>query len=319
MAAIVPHPPIILPEIGQGQEREIRRTSEAYREAARRIREKKPETIVVLSPTPQAMRIIFTFRRASRRAATSAVSAQRKSRSRRFYDEPFVKALEMAAKRAGIPAGTRGERDKTLDHGTMIPLVFLAEPELHCEIVRIGLSGLDAVMHYRLGKCIKRVSEELDRDTVIVASGDLSHKLLENGPYGISAEGPVFDKAVTEAMAQGDFLSMLTFDAQLCESAAECGLGSFQIMAGAFDRQAVKSELLSYEGPFGVGYAVACFEPSGEDEARAFDIRSQQTERERMSAIREGEDAYVRLAGARWKRLSKRGSCRLFRTACRRR
>jgi hypothetical protein len=30
-------------------------------------------------------------------------------------------------------------------------------------------------------------------------------------------------------------------------------------MAGALDGKAVKSELLSYEGPFGVGYGVASF------------------------------------------------------------
>jgi AmmeMemoRadiSam system protein A len=178
----------------------------------------------------------------------------------------------------------------------MVPLVFLAEPGLTCEVVRIGLSGLDAIMHYRLGKCIKRVAKELDRDVVIVASGDLSHKLTEDGPYGFSKEGPIFDENVTKAMADGDFLSMMTFDPQLCASAAECGLGAFRIMAGAFDHQAVKSELLSYEGPFGVGYAVACFEPDGDDEARVFDVRCQQEERKRMDKIRGREDAYVRLA-----------------------
>ena len=42
MAVAVPHPPVILPEIGKGQEREIRRTIEAYRTAADRIRGQKP-------------------------------------------------------------------------------------------------------------------------------------------------------------------------------------------------------------------------------------------------------------------------------------
>ena len=49
LAAIVPHPPIILPQIGQGQEREIRATTAAYREIARRVRELSPETIVIIS------------------------------------------------------------------------------------------------------------------------------------------------------------------------------------------------------------------------------------------------------------------------------
>ncbi len=296
MAAIVPHPPLILPEIGKGQEWEIRKTGEAYREAARRIRQANPETIVILSPHTTCYADYFHISPGAKARGDFGRFGAKNVGVSVFYDEEFVKALETAAKRAGIPAGTRGERDKTLDHGTMVPLTFLAEPELSCEIVRIGLSGRDAVAHYRLGKCIKKVAEELDRDVVIVASGDLSHKLTEGEPYGFSSEGPVFDEKVTKAMAEGDFLSMMTFEPQLCESAAECGLGAFRIMAGAFDRQAVKSELLSYEGPFGVGYAVACFEPDGTDESRAFDVRCQQEERKRMGAIRGQEDAYVRLA-----------------------
>ena len=296
MAAIVPHPPIILPEIGRGQEREIRKTSEAYLEIARRVREKKPETIVVLSPHATSYADYFHISPGAKAHGDFGQFGAKAVEVSAHYDEAFVKALELAARRAGVPAGTRGERDKTLDHGTMIPLAFLAQRELPCAIVRIGLSGLDATMHYRLGKCIKKVSEEFDRDTVIVASGDLSHKLLETGPYGFAAEGPVFDGLVTKAMADGDFYSMLTFDPLIYEPAAECGLGSFQIMAGAFDRQTVKSELLSYEGPFGVGYAVAAFEPDGADEARAFDVRYQQSERERIGKVRAKEDAFVRLA-----------------------
>lgn len=298
MAAIVPHPPIILPEIGRGQEREIRKTSEAYHEIARRVREKKPETIVVLSPHATSYADYFHISPGTKARGDFGRFGAKDVEVSVYYDEPFVEALELAAKRAGVPAGTRGERDKALDHGSMIPLTFLAQRELPCSIVRIGLSGLDAVAHYKLGKCIKKVSEELDRDTVIVASGDLSHKLLESGPYGFAEEGPVFDKLITKEMAEGDFFSMLAFDPQIYEPAAECGLGSFQIMAGAFDRQKVKSELLSYEGPFGVGYAVACFEPEGGDEARAFDVKFQQGERERMGSVRAKEDAFVRLARA---------------------
>ena len=242
------------------------------------------------------MRTISIFHPERKRAATLAKFGAKQVEVTAFYDEEFVKALELAARRAGVPAGTQGERDKALDHGTMIPLTFLAERELPCRIVRIGLSGLDAAAHYRLGKCIKKVAEELDRDTVLIASGDLSHKLLTDGPYGYAPEGPAFDEQATKAMAAGDFLALLSIDPVLCESAAECGLGSLRILAGALDKQTVKSELLSYEGPFGVGYAVACFTPEGEDENRSFDRRFQQSERERIAAVREKEDAFVRLA-----------------------
>ena len=296
LAAIVPHPPIILPEIGQGQERAIRATISAYREIARRVRQINPETMVILSSHATSYADYFHISPGKKARGDLKRFGAGQVQVSAIYDEEFALALEQNAKRAGLPAGTKGEREKVLDHGTLIPLTFLAERELPCEVVRIGLSGLDASAHYKLGKCIKKTAEELKRDVVVVASGDLSHKLLESGPYGYSASGPEFDRQATEAMANGDFLKLMTLDATLCEEAAECGLGTFWILAGTLDRTKLSSELISYEGPFGVGYAVAAFTPDGADESRAFDVLVQRTEREKIAQIRAGEDAFVRLA-----------------------
>ena len=296
IAAVVPHPPIILPEIGLGQEREIQQTTEAYREVARRVRKAKPETLVILSPHATSYADYFHISPGKKARGDFRRFGAKQVEVTAFYDEEFVAALEKNAKRAGVPAGTKGEQDATLDHGTMIPLTFLAERELPCSIVRIGLSGLDPAAHYRLGKCIKKTAEELNRDIAVIASGDLSHKLLESGPYGYAEQGPEFDRFATAALGKGDFLSLLTMDLNLSEAAAECGLGAFRILAGALDQTAVASELLSYQGPFGVGYGVATFLPQGEDRERAFDVTYQRAERTRISAAREREDAYTRLA-----------------------
>jgi AmmeMemoRadiSam system protein A len=97
-------------------------------------------------------------------------------------------------------------------------------------------------------------------------------------------------------MAEGDFLQFLEFGPDFCEKAAECGLKSFQIMAGALDRLAVKSVLLSYEGPFGVGYGVAAFQVTGGDGSRNFGEQLEARERARLDERKAGEDPYVRLA-----------------------
>ena len=200
------------------------------------------------------------------------------------------------AQAAGLRAGTLGQRDPALDHGVLIPLYFLRKAGVECPIVRMGLSGFSPLEHYRLGRCVAEAAEALGRRAVFVASGDLSHKLKENGPYGLAPEGPVFDEAVTKAMASGDFLQFLTMDPSLCERAAECGLRSFQMMAGALDDLAVEPRLLSHEGTFGVGYAVALFPVTGKDENRRFAAACEQAQRARMEARRAREDPWVRLA-----------------------
>lgn len=293
---IVPHPPIILPEVGRGEEQKIEKTARAYRAVAGRIAQLKPDTIVITSPHSIMYADYFHISPGSEARGDLRAFGVGGVEVKVPYDEVFAKAIGIQAEEDGIPAGLLGEKDPKLDHGTLIPLRFLKPFDLSFEAVRIGLSGLPMIDHYRLGKSIAKAAEKLDRRIVIIASGDLSHKLKEDGPYGFAPEGPEFDADVTDAMNRGDFLRFLTYDPGFCEKAAECGLGSFAIMAGALDGVAVDAELLSYEGPFGVGYAVAAFKPEHEAPERHFDQQYEELEASRLSALKSREDDYVRLA-----------------------
>ena len=130
----------------------------------------------------------------------------------------------------------------------------------------------------------------------MIASGDLSHKLTAEGPYGFSPEGPKFDKELMECFEDADFLRMMTIKPEICESAAECGHRSFVIMAGAFDRRNVDAHVLSYEGPFGVGYGVATFEGEGPDPDRDFLDKLEAIEDKEYHERLDKEDPYVKLA-----------------------
>ena len=295
-AFAVPHPPIILPAVGHGEEKKIQKTIDAYREAMREAAALQPDTIVLTSPHAQMYADYFHI--SPGKAAKGDFSQFRapELKVEAEYDTAFAEAIAQEAGNAGIAAGTLGERNAALDHGTMIPLVFLSEFTTRYRLVRIGLSGLSMLEHYALGECIARASERLGRHTVFIASGDLSHKLKEDGPYGFVPEGPVFDRECTEALGSADFLRLLTIDSKMANRAAECGLRSFWIMAGALDGKAVRSSLLSYEGPFGVGYGIASFAIDGEDEKRRFRTQIEQTEKERLAEKKAKEDPWVRLA-----------------------
>lgn len=295
-AFIVPHPPIILPEVGRGEEKKIEKTVRAYQKVTEQIAALEPETIIITSPHAELYADYFHIspgKSASgdlRRFGVNNVSISVK------YDDELVSVLTQKAEEADIPAGILGEGKKSLDHGSLIPLYFINKKYTNYKLVRIGLSGLSPVDHYQFGKTISQAVEKLNRKTVFVASGDLSHKLLASGPYGFAPEGPEFDKQVTEAMDKGDFLSFLKFDPSFCDAAAECGLRSFIIMAGALDGKAVESQLLSYEGTFGVGYAVAAYNIVGNDSSRHFDKVYESMEQNKLNGIKSREDEYVRLA-----------------------
>lgn len=293
-AFIMPHPPLIIPDIGQGRQSEIQNTIDACYEIARRSADLRPDTIVLLSPHSVMYADYFHISPGVYAKGDVGRFNARQVRFEVKYDQEVAETLTKLAQNAGLPAGTQGERDPALDHGSMVPLYFINQTYTDYKLVRVGLSGLPAADHYWLGMCVAAAADK--RNVVLLASGDLSHMLTADGPYGYAPEGAEFDSLVTEVMRDGDFSRFLTLDPSLAEKAAECGLRSFIIMAGALDRRAVKPELLSYEGPFGVGYAVAAFTPAGLDDSRAFLDQYLAVEKARLQALRNCEDDYVKLA-----------------------
>ena len=297
---MVPHPPIILPEIGRGEEKKIKATSDAFKKAMSFAASLEPETLVIASPHSIMYRDYFHIS-----PGVEARGDFRNFRARDVgihveYDYEFVHTLSGLCDRDDFPAGTMGERDPELDHGTMIPLYFLnqfMDPSRY-RIVRIGLSGLPLEDHYRLGMKIREAADRLGRRVVFIASGDLSHKLKDDGPYGFDENGPVYDDRIMDVMGRGQFDELLDFDETLCDRAAECGHRSFVMMAGALDGMAVRSHRLSHEGTFGVGYGVCTYEVTGADEMRHFlDLWTEKKKQENLKR-RAGEDLFVQLARA---------------------
>ena len=215
------------------------------------------------------------------------------------YDTELVAELCRLCEQSGPEAGMLGEREPSLDHATLVPLYFLNQANngrIPCKIVRIGLSGQSLAEHYHLGMQVAKASNRLGVRVALIASGDLSHKLAKEGPYGFAPEGPLYDERIMDVMRRGAFGELFEFDEAFCEKAAECGHRSFVIMAGAFDGVAVQANQLSYEGPFGVGYGVCSFLPAGRDESRHFlDDYLFKTEA-KLQKNKAAEDAYVHLA-----------------------
>lgn len=298
-AYMVPHPPLIIPEIGEGKERGIQNTIDSYNEIAKEIAQSNPETIIVISPHMVSYSDYIHISPGERSKGDFRQFGCGDISVTANYDTAFVNLLEKMADEAGIPAGTLGERTKDFDHGTMIPLYFL-EKEFKdldkIKIVRVGISGLSYGEHYRLGMLIRETAQKLNRKTVVIASGDLSHKLMNSGPYGYSHEGPKYDGKIMDLMERGEFQRLFDLDESFCLNAGECGHKTFLILAGSLDGKEIEAKKLSYEGPFGVGYGICSFRVKGETSERSFlQIFGNILQKKIRQDFHE-EDEYVRLA-----------------------
>lgn len=257
-AVIMPHPPLLVPEIGGGKERGIKATADSYRRAARFIADHQPETLVVISPHAPAYTDYIHM--ASGPTITGDLTMFGGSGTMTAaLDEGLIAEIAGRCRATNFPAGIGGEKFAKMDHGTYVPLYYVNQQYAAYQLIICSLAGLPRKELYRFGVIVQEAAAAAGRRTAVIASGDLSHKLKEDGPYRFAPEGPQLDKVLTGIMKSGNLPEFMQVDQKLCKLGAECGLGSFIMMAGMLHARTIEPEFLSYEGPFGVGYAVSLF------------------------------------------------------------
>ena len=146
-AFMMPHPPLIIPEIGKGGEQNIQATIDAYGQAAQRIARLSPETIVLISPHQVMYADYFHISPGAGASGDFGSFGAAQVTIQAAYDTDFVILLCGMAQSRNISAGTLGERDPRLDHGTMVPLSFVDAYRTDYKLVRIGWSGLSLAAH----------------------------------------------------------------------------------------------------------------------------------------------------------------------------
>jgi AmmeMemoRadiSam system protein A len=299
--ALVPHPPIILKEIGKGEERKAKETLRGMEAIKKKIRGIEPDLIICISPHGAFFTDGFCFLDERWIHGDFGSFGMSELGMNKEIAQELNRELEEALARKGIPslfltkeiAKDYGIK-LALDHGCMVPLKIIDEGYNTYRILHITVSGLSRMAHYRLGMALAEVLERSNLKTVVVASGDLSHALMENGPYSYHPSGALFDHEVRRAIRKGDVFSLVTIEEQLVKDAAQCGLPSFLVGAGTLDGKHIHSEVFSYEGPFGVGYITAFLEPGNPMESWVEPLDAHFLQQ--MEKQKEKEDPVLRLA-----------------------
>ncbi len=163
------------------------------------------------------------------------------------------------------------------DWGFNVPLYFLSQEKVldyhtlknvnieKSKIVPIITSSFSPKKHFLLGQNFynKHIKEK-NINFALIASGDLSHRLKEDGPYGFHHDGKNFDKQIISSIKEKNIKNMLTLEEKY-PSAGECGLRSISFLFGILESYKKNTnkdyfpKIISYEAPFGVGYLITQF------------------------------------------------------------
>jgi aromatic ring-opening dioxygenase LigB subunit len=258
-ATICPHPPIILPTIGSKEDiQKVQKTIEGMEKLEQEMKKVNPETLILISPHGpvgfKEMGLITALHLPGSLSMFGDFVTQFSFEN----NEDICEKIQKESKKKGVPLKTYNAGE--LDHGMLVPLYYLTK-NLKPKIVPMAYSLLDNSTHFLFGKILGKIAKEEKNKIGIVASGDLSHRLLPSAPAGYSPRGKEFDEKLVELLKENNTEGILKMDENLIEEAGECGYKSIIILLGALSElKNWKFKILSYEGPFGVGYLVANIE-----------------------------------------------------------
>jgi MEMO1 family protein len=256
-AALVPHPPLLIPSIGREHARLLEKTSAAFAQLTMSLSAAAPDTILVISPHLPMMPDTFTINHAPR-YQTHFLEFGDFSKPRQFSSDPLlIERIRHEARGAKQKIITVS--DAHLDYGSGVPLTLLPPQGSHPSVVIVSPTLGAAKAQFEFGQIIKEAAMKTNRRIAVISSADFSHRLTSDTPYGFSKFGKEFDEAMMTNLSSGSASPILRMNAQVVEEAHSCGYGAACLLMGILDRMDCKPDILSYESPFGVGYCTMEF------------------------------------------------------------
>lgn len=265
---LMPHAPVFLEAIGHHQISTVKKTIDSMHQIGKAIKALKPDMLVFVSPHgPIFSDAIAVYDLESYKGDFHA-----------FGEFELEYEFNIESKFLNLLCELSDENDldyyplkknqfiefhhdAKLDHGVLVPAHFIYQHVDNIPMVAMSYGTFPYLRLIKNGKLLKTVSDRLGLNIVVVASGDMSHALKDSGPYAYDHNGPWFDALMKKNIEKQKPWEIFSESMHNIESARECGLRSFAVMLGAIEGSKIDSEVLSYEGPFGVGYLCASFKP----------------------------------------------------------
>jgi len=254
-SGIAPHPPIMVPEVGQESIGHVRSSIDAMEEFSRRLIASGAETVVLISPHAPLDAYAFVAYVSSPLYGDFSQFRAPGTQIEATTDKELLEKIGEIAAENGLEV--LGIQKRELDHGTAVPLYFLQRNGWQGRIVALGYSFLTNAAHVLFGECIRKAADALDRPIAFLASGDLSHRLKPEAPAGYNPSAHIFDEQIIDALRCNTPERIANLDPDLRKIAGECGYRSMLVAIGLAQELPSACEVLSYEAPFGVGYLVA--------------------------------------------------------------
>ena len=259
-AYLLPHSPLLIPEIGKANREFFDKTISAYQQVIEEIKSAKIDILIILSPHASHDNNSFQIN----------VAPEMEIDLKEFGFIPpktiFHGASILADKiteelKDSFPLKLSSE--SILDYGSAVPVYLFKQAGINPKILTISTANdVESENQLNFGKALAKIIRKSEKNISIIASGDLSHKLEKKSPGGYSGKATKFDNKLIEIISEqnADCTKILNIDKKLAQEVVECALSPVTILMGILSELWFEREILAYQTEFGVGYLSAKFE-----------------------------------------------------------
>ena len=252
-SAILPHSPLLIPEIGRANYEFLNKTLVAYQKIREQLTEISPETIIIISPHGLSGND-FNINV----APEMEINLQdfRFIPPKTIFSGDLLLADQIKNQlRSEFP--THLSSETVIDYGSAIPAYLLRNSGNNFKLLTITPpEGAELETCYRLGQKLKEIIDLSSKKITVIASSDLSHRLKKKSPGGYSPKGAKFDNKLIEYLNDPENAAenILKMDRKLISEAGECGLKPIVMLLGIITGRNLEAKTLAYQTDFGVGY-----------------------------------------------------------------
>lgn len=255
-AAITPHPPLLIPNIGKDNIEKLKSTKEAMEDLEKKFADADVETLLVISSYERMHHDTFSIVLNEKYITDFQEFADFETKLEFLPDLELIEKIRHKALDNNIEFTLTHQTG--LDYGFGVPLFYLCKNK-KIKIIPLSHTFNNLKNHYELGRIIKKIISLSNKKIGIVASGNLSHKSNESSPLGFSPKGKEFNDKFIELIETKNTAGLLALDKKMVEEAEESILLPSAILMGIVDKINYKPQIFSFEAPLGVGYLVCNF------------------------------------------------------------
>jgi hypothetical protein len=259
VAAVLPHPPLLLPELGRGDPAELGELRSACLRAVEAALAQADALLLVGGGPVGALAAPGAAGSFAPFGADVKVSLP-DTPARNGHGWPDLDRLARELPGNLSAAGPLAELPLSLAVAAwLLGASGHATPRLAALALPAALGGAEAAA---LGRALALAAEPAGR-VCLLAMGDLSARRTPRAPAAFHPGAAGFDQQVGRAVRDGAPRRLLDLDPALAATLAVGGLAPLQVLAGALEQAAAVGGEVLYEGaPYGVGYLVAVLRPS---------------------------------------------------------